>query len=339
MRRALVTGASGLLGSHVVERFAAEGWAVRALVRDVDAARWLEPLGASLARGDITDEQSVHEAAAGCDVVVHAAAHVAPGTDWTPFYEGNVRGTAYVVGAAAAAGSRLVVVGSTAVFDDYTKDNYRPVDEDVPLPDLPADDLYGRSKKEAERAALRAHETGAVWAAVVRPPVMYGARDRQFIPRIAPLLDRGWFFSIDGGQAAFPVVHAGAVADGAVRCALTDAAGGRVYHLTNDFDVSVADFIRLAAEGLSRRIRTVDFSARAARRVFAALGAVLRMAGRGDLADHVPGAVAMFTAGNPFSSERARRELGWRPTVTPDVAVPEAFRWWKTHHGKANATT
>ena len=72
----LVTGATGLVGSHVVERLLADGGAVRALVRDEGGAAWLARLGAELRVGDVLDAESVRRAAAGCAVIHHAAAWV-----------------------------------------------------------------------------------------------------------------------------------------------------------------------------------------------------------------------------------------------------------------------
>lgn len=330
-----MTGATGMLGSYIVERLAADGWTVRALVRDAEAARWLEPLGATLARGDVTDEAGVRAAATGCDAVFHAAAAIGPGRDLGAFRALNVAGTEHVIRAAAHAGARLVHVSSTAVYGDDARFRCAPTGEDVPVSSLPEGDAYGRSKQEAEQAVLRAHAGGVVWASVVRPPVMYGRRDRQFVPRIAPVLQRGIFPLIEGGRATFLIVHAGAVADGAVRAATTDAAAGRVYHLTNDFDVTVAEFARLAGEGLGRRIRTPSVPLAVARAFFGALGFALTIAGRADLAVHAPGSLALLSRGNPFTSARARRELGWAPTVPPAVALPEAFRWWKERYRRA----
>src|SRR5258708_28105023 len=58
-----------------------------------------------------------------------------------------------------------------------------------------------------------------------------------------------------GGRSVLSVVHAENVADGIVRAARTDIAGGRAYNLANDYDVTVAEFFRLAGDGLGRQIR------------------------------------------------------------------------------------
>jgi UDP-glucose 4-epimerase len=244
----------------------------------------------------------------------------------------NVTGTAHLLAAVAAAGSRLVHVSSTSVFG---RQRYRsaPTDESAPLPDLPAADAYGRSKQEAERLVLDAHAGGRAWAVVVRPPVMYGRRDRQFAPRLGPVLERGVFPLIGGGRTRLTLVHADAVADGAIRAATNDAAGGRVYHLTNDFDVTVAEMVRFAARGLERRVLAPRLPVAVGRVAFRALARALVAAGRRDLAPHAEGLLQMLTRDNPFTSERARRELGWSPVIRPAEGLPEAFRWWKDSRG------
>jgi nucleoside-diphosphate-sugar epimerase len=330
MKRALVTGATGMLGSYVVGRLLAEGWSVRGLVRDPSRRAGVEALRAQAVPGDVTCLPTLRAAAAGCDAIVHAAAAIGPGGDWETFRVGNVVATANVIAAAEAAGSRLVHVSTTSVFGRH-RYGAVPIDESAPLPSLPRPDAYGRSKQEAERLVLAAHASGGVWAAVVRPPVMYGKGDRQLAPRVGPLLERGLFPLVAGGTAVLSLVHAHSVADGAVRALLTSAAGGRVYHLTNDFDVTAAAFVEYASRGLGRRIRTLDVPLRAARLGTALLAAALRMGRRRDLARHVAGVLDMLSRDNPFTSERARRELSWSPTVRPADGLPEAFRWWSEH--------
>lgn len=334
MRRALVTGATGMLGSYIVRQLIASGCATRALVRRPDDAGWLRDLGAELARGELADATSLRAAADGCDVVFHAAAAIGPEPTWEMFRVGNVEGTAHVVDACAHAKARLVHVSSTAVYGD-SRYEFAPVDERRVLPTLPEADAYGRSKQEAERVVLEAHATGRIWGAIIRPPIMYGERDRQFAPRIAVALDRGIFPLCAGGKTTLPMVHANAVAEGAVRAAQVDAAGGSAYNLTTDFPLTVAELVRFASIGLGRRIRAPVLSLGASRALFRTLTIALTAVGRRDLGGHAMGSFEMLVHDNPFSSERARNELQWAPTIRPEIGVPGAFRWWKAHHGSA----
>jgi len=336
--RALVTGASGMLGARLVERLAADGWSVRALVRDPRSALWLEALGARLVTGDLCDSASLRGAATGCDAIFNAAAAIGTGRDHEWFRRVNVTGTAQLLAAAATAGSRLVHVSSTSVFGRHRYGS-SPTDERTSLPELPAADAYGRSKQDAERLVLDAYARGRAWAAVVRPPVMYGRRDRQFAPRIGPVLERGLVPLVGGGRTTLTLVSADAVADGAIRAAASDCAGGCVFHLTNDFDVTLAELVRFAERGLGHRIRTLRVPLALGRAAFRVLAAGLVAFGRRDLAPHAAGLLQMLTRDNPFSSERARRDLGWAPAIPPAEGLAEAFRWWKENRGPAGNGT
>jgi nucleoside-diphosphate-sugar epimerase len=334
MRRALVTGATGMLGSYLVQRLMESGYHVRALARSPGAASWLHEMGAEIVQGELSDAQALVAAAEGCDVVAHAAAAIGPQSDWETFRAGNVQGTSNVVDASARAGARLVHVSSTAVYGDERYEK-APVSESMPLPRLPEADSYGRSKQEAERVVTAAQASGRIWAAIVRPPVMYGERDRQFIPRIGAVMNRGVFPLCGGGNTTLPVVHANAVAEGAILALHTDAANGGIYNLTTDFPLTVAELVALARIGLGRRIRAPVLSPGSSRVFFRVLELALGAIGRRDLAAHANGTLEMLTHDNPFSSSRAREELCWSPTVRPEAGVPDAFRWWKAHHGSA----
>jgi len=157
-RTALVTGATGLLGSLIAEQLGRTGWRVRALVRDPDRAARLAASGATCVRGDLLDEAGLRTAASGCDAIFHAAAAVGPGGAGAleAYYQGNVVGTARVIGAAAAAKARLVHVSSTAVYTRETRRNHAPVTEDAPTGPFPLHDVYGSTKFEAEQLVLAA---------------------------------------------------------------------------------------------------------------------------------------------------------------------------------------
>jgi len=325
---ALVTGATGLVGSHITERLLADGWSVRALVRRPSPEL---VAGAESVVGDILDRESFQRAARGCDTIFHTAAAVTVSGGWEAFRRPNVDGTSNAIAAAESSGARLLQLSSVAVYSARYADRSRKTDEDTPLGPLPEGAFYARSKRESENLVMEAHAKGRIWATAVRPDVIYGRRDRQFVPRIARLLNRGFAPVIGGGHSILAIVHAANVADGAVLAATHDGAGGRAYNLANDFDVSVREFYSLAGEGLGRHIRLVPVPYGIARVVFGVALAVAKLVTRGRASVINTDSISMVTRDNPFTSDRARRELGWSPRVRPEVGVPEAFRWWRDH--------
>lgn len=333
MSLALVTGATGLVGSHIVERLLGDGWRVRALTRDPSGARRLLPEPVELHTGDVLDASSFESAASGAHVVFHAAANIIVRGGWESYRVTNIEGTRNAIGAAARARARLLHVSSVAVYGssgryEAAKRGGR-TDEDTPLAPLPERAFYARSKRESEALVLEAHQRGEVWAAAVRPDVIYGRRDRQFVPRMARLLlARTPVPLLNGGRSILAVVHAANVADGAILAATTDIAGGKAYNLANDHDVTVRRFFELAGEGLGRRPLFVPMPLGAARAALRIAKGVARFVSGGRFSLVSNSAIDFIAEDNPFSSERAKRELGWTPRVHPETGVPDAFRWW-----------
>ena len=332
-KTALVTGATGLVGSHIAERLLADGWSVRALVRPhprsfASLIPEVEPVS-----GDVLDGASFTAAARGCDAVFHTAAAIIVRGGWERYRTLNVDGTLNAIAAAEHAGARLLHLSSVAVYGPDTR--YRTdggkTDESTPLRPLPTRAWYARSKRESEQLVLEAHASGRIWATAVRPDVIYGPRDRQFVPRVARILRLGTVPIVDGGRSTLAIVHAANVADGAVRALMYEGAGGHAFNLANDYDVTVHRFVELAGQGLSRRVRVVRIPTGVAKAGFRVVRSTLKVLTAGRISVS-RAALAMITENNPFTSDRARRELGWSPVVHPDEGIPEAFRWWLTHH-------
>jgi nucleoside-diphosphate-sugar epimerase len=81
-------------------------------------------------------------------------------------------------------------------------------------------------------------------------------------------------------------------------------------------------------------VRLVSLPLSLARPAFDALRSVVRVTRGAALAAQATGTLDFLSRDNPFTSERARRELGWSPPVAPESGVPEAFRWWKEHRAR-----
>src|SRR5688500_6441445 len=137
MQQVFVTGGSGFVGRTLLAELGRRGIPARALARSDAPANAVAALGAEVARGDLDDVAAMTAGMKGCDVVVHAAAHVKEHGTRDEFFRGNVTGTENALAAARAAGvTRFVHVGTEAVLADG-----RPIiraDEDTPLPAEPA---------------------------------------------------------------------------------------------------------------------------------------------------------------------------------------------------------
>lgn len=337
MPTALVTGATGLVGSHIVERLLRDGWAVRGLARSDSSGDVLQGMGAEAVRGDVTDRAALTAASRGVDVIFHTAAAITQRGGWESYRALNVEGTRAIIDTAEASGAKLLHLSSVAVYGSTGRYlSSERTHEDTALGPLPDRAFYARSKRESEAMVMAAHRAGRIWATAVRPDVIYGPRDRQFVPRMARAVNGGVMPLIGGGNSTLAIVHAANVADGALLAAMSPAAGGRVYNLTNDHDVTVREFFELGARGLGRRIRFVPIPVRAAKWGLKAFKVVDRVALEGKFAVALDGSLSFLSRDNPFTSDRARQELGWSPPVHPETGIPEAFRWWAAQRSSPN---
>ncbi len=327
--RVFLTGATGLVGSHVAERLRDEGHDVMALVRAGSDTGFLESIGAELHVGDITEAESMTGAMAGCDGLVHSAAVVVGRVPWERYLELNVKATERVLEAAAAAGLRRAVhVSSVAVYGGAGVMRRAPVTEDTPL-DLPLSDteFYARSKRLAEEAAWRFQREGRLEVVVARPALVYGERDRVAVPRLVRALSFPVVPLVGGGRSRLPMVYAGNAASAIVRMLLSARAPGRAYNLATDFPITQRDIFHLFSKQLGRRPLFVWVPYKAMlslawmfERITQAVSNRPPFVNRRN--------VSFIGGGNPFDSSRAREELAWKPEVSHEEGVRRAVDWY-----------
>lgn len=307
-KRALVTGATGFIGSHLAKRLVAEGVQVRALVRQPEKGRQLAGRGIEPVQGDITVPATLAPAMQDCHIVFHAAAWVGEGGSKANVWTVNVEGTQNVVEAAAAAGVvRFIHLSSCAVYGSLQKFN---VDETTPT--RKRGNLYGDSKVAAEEVVFRAYREHGLPVVVARASQVYGPGSYQFTIRPVELIKSGKMVLIDGGRYLCKPIFIDNLVDGLILCAQSEAAIGEAFNLADDTPIPWRDFF--GAYG--RMLNTPSFPAVPfALAWLVALYHEIRAAIKGQKASLNRGAVKALRSSNSFSNQKARQLLGWEPRV------------------------
>jgi nucleoside-diphosphate-sugar epimerase len=321
--KVLVTGASGFLGSHVAERLARDGHAVRVLVRTTSDRVFLRDVDAEEAIGDVREPESLPAALDGVDAVVHAAGLVKARSE-AEFESVNAGGTANLLAALNGSGPspRFVLVSSLAAHGPSEDGAPRPLDaEPRPLT------AYGRSKLKAEEL-VRAWAGPGRPAAILRPPVIYGPRDRELLPffklarrRFAPLLG--------DGRNAISLVYVEDAARAAAAVATASEEAACLTYTLDDGAVHTWRDLLAAVEGaLGRK----------ALRLSSPVWAYRAAAALSETYGRLRGKAVMFTRDKVVemrqphwvcSHEAIRRDLGWEPRVGLEEGAALTAAWYR----------
>jgi nucleoside-diphosphate-sugar epimerase len=320
------------VGSHVVDTLRSRGERVRALVRN-ESRSAVEALGAEPVIGDVTDGEAWRRAAEGVRGIVHAAALVAPRAPLADFERVNVGGTRCAIEAARASGARLVHVSSVAVYGRSVAyaAGRGAVDEDFPFQPISERDFYARTKRMAEELLRNEAVRGGLSAAVIRPNVIYGERDRLFTPRLIATVRRGVVPQIGPGTNHLSCVYAGNVASAIV--AALDAPFApdvRAYNVTWDAPphLTQREFFGAFAEALGVRPVRLPMPIPFVQLGVSLWNIALRLLRPGRYAG-LAGAAVWFVVGeNPYAAERIRAELGWTPPFETRTAIQRAVSWF-----------
>jgi dihydroflavonol-4-reductase len=321
MKNILVTGGTGFIGSNLALKLLEENYNVQILRRRDSDLRALEGIDVEHRIGDVLDKESVIRAMKGCDTVFHTAAVV---SFWKKevqkIHDVNVLGTRNATEAALEVGIERFVHTSSVAAIGYRTDG-RASDETTEFNWGSLNIPYKNSKMQAELEVLKAVERGLP-AVIVNPTVVVGERDIHFHGgRLIRELKRGLtLFYVDTWMN---IVYVGDVVLGHLLAAAKGEVGER--YLLGGENLTAKEVFERAAKvvgGRAPRIRVPMFAAKLVARAAESL-ATLR-----DVPPIItPQIIVSAQYSNPYSSEKAIRELGYR--ITPvEVAIQKAYEWY-----------
>lgn len=270
---ALVTGATGFVGRHLVDALVQAGDTVTALVRSPEKGKLLAKSGVRLAPGHLGSMEALRSAVHGQDVIYQVAGLVAARNE-AGFLAVNRDGTLRLLEAAADAGRpRIVLVSSLAAGGPVPRGARRSGDEEA----APVT-AYGRSKLAGERAVRRA---GLPWL-ILRPPAVYGPFDTEML-RVFRAVKLGVVPVFGDGAQELSLVFGPDLGRALAAAGRTPAAEGKILYPCHPEVITTTGLVRSVADAMRRKARLIPLPRWLARSALGVTGALARLAGRATL--------------------------------------------------------
>jgi dihydroflavonol-4-reductase len=316
--KALVTGATGFVGGHLVEALQRNGAEVTALARSAGKAERLTSQGVRVVAGDLHNPAALEAASQGQDVVYHVAGVVAARSE-AEFLRANREGTANLVAAAERCGSaRFVLVSSLAAGGPAPKGS--PLSGREPPRPVTG---YGRSKLAAEQIV---RHSGLRWS-IVRPPIVYGPRDREVLKifRIARL---GIAPVFGDGSQELSAVHAFDLANALIAAGESKKTVGGTYSACHPEVFTSSELGRAVGRAMGRSVGTVRIPALLGRALLSITEASARLTGQATIltADKANEFFQPAWTGDPTP---LTQDSGWRAAFDLQSGLADTYQWYR----------
>ncbi|HTN42204.1 MAG TPA: NAD(P)-dependent oxidoreductase [Nitrospiria bacterium] len=246
--RVLLTGATGFIGSHVLDRVLMQEGRVRVLALPETIKDLRQPDRVEVVAGSVTDEALLTEAVRGVEMVYHMAA-LLPGSSHVDLMKINVHGTENLLRACGRAGGirRFVFTSSVAVYGGAFSPNEWPINEDTPTNPRGTEDLrnYGRSKVAAESLVRRYAKDLGFEPVILRPSTCYGVGSPSAEAMVQRALTDPRAGSGPGSQVTMQLIHVRDLAEGIVRAGTLPEAAHEAFNLAGIEVATYRDVVSL----------------------------------------------------------------------------------------------
>ena len=314
--KALVTGGTGFIGSHVVDELLENGYDVRILTRrkEYSSEKKVEVM-----RGDITFEKSIDACLKDIDIVFHVAALSSEWEKRKKFMEINVKGTRNVVNACIRNGIKKIVYMSTAGVYGFPNVEY-PIKENEKIR---MHNAYSFSKFMGEKIVLGCRD---IYGVAVRSPLVIGPRDKNVVPVLIERIKKGKMMYIRNKENVISLSHPRDVAT-CLRLAGEKGKEGNVYNVKS-FDCSIRELFEAFAKylGINIPYKTIPYPIAYLSALF--LEGIYMAMRRKKAPPLTRYKVCLLGTKRIISVEKAEKELNFKARYNMEETVKESVEWY-----------
>ncbi len=312
--KALVTGATGFIGGHLVDHLLNNGFSVRCLARSEKKADKLSAAGIEVVIGDISVLDDLKGICDGMDYVFHAAAMVNDWGIWDDFAKNTVLGSQNVLRAALQSNvGRFVHISSVDVYDrKYMHQDLPPANEKT----LQVHDnwpyYYARAKMLAEREVMYFAKLGLL-TSIIRPATVYGPGDQTIMPRVIEFL-REQPMLVSNYNPVVGLIYIDDLVHLCLKAAESQTSVGRAYNASSDEDISLIKLVHCICSTMNiayPKLQLPYWLLSFAVKVFETYGRITKTEPM-----LTQGGLEFFTLDQRFDISKAQRDLDWHPEVS-----------------------
>lgn len=322
--RAIVTGATGFLGSHLVMLLEEQGYQVIALGRNADKGQKLNSEQTTFKATDITNKSTLLQSFEQVDVVFHCAALSSAWGKMDDFERVNVQGARYVLQCCEQYEvKKLVYVSSTSVYFDF-KDKTNIAETEVLQHGFV--NHYAQTKYQAEQCLLTEKENTEV--VIIRPRGIVGDGDTSIMPRVLRIADKGFFPLINQGKAIVDLTYVKNVAYALLLAAEKTGINGHCFNISNMEPLTVKSLLQkvLNHRKSSSPCRFFPMPYLLIYGIAYCLEGIAKCFSLGEPALTCYG-VGLLAKTQTLNIEAARDELGYTPLYNLDHAIEQYVKW------------
>ncbi len=318
----LVTGGTGFIGSHLIKSLIDGGYETRCLVRRNKNVDNLQELGAELVYGDVTEAKSIGDAFAGIDVVYHLAGFLGRwGIPDQVYWNTNVKGTQNMLEKSYEYDIKKFIYCSSAGVTGPV--SLIPQDELAPYNPT---NIYELTKAEAEKCVLNFYHEKGLPVIVIRPEFIYGPMDKHTFQLFRIISDKK-FILIDGGRAVWHPTYIDDLISSFKLCLTSQKAIGQCYLIAGERYLTIKEFSSKIANALNVPNTKLAIPKNMALLLATGLEKL------GEILNFDPplskSRVKTFCGNRAFNTAKARKDLGYVPTVTIDEGIQRTANWYK----------